>query len=189
MKHHLIFPASLVSLISLLLALMIANDALAAKKAKAKHKSKPVTSTVSNVKYVLNIPYASAVVALAALEQRSDVIANNNPPHGWETHENWKIFKERPADRPGVIEWAFTEPEHAAHPSVIKRYFDVGSSDHIYIDTAIKCSSNTSACMDLSEIVGKANWRIKKNNERYFVKEGEFLWKDSPDARPIKKLD
>lgn len=183
MKSFMIARQSTTNLLCLLLMLAITSEALAAKKPKIKRKAKPTISAV-NSRYIFNIPYATAAAALTALEQRTDVHKHDTPPQGWETPENWKIFNERPAERPGMIEWAFTQPGHAAHPSVIKRYFDVGSADHIYIDTAIKCSSDSLACKDLSNVVEKANWRIKKDNERHFVKEGEFLWKDTPSTLP-----
>lgn len=185
MKQSRIAIKSVAGIICLLLTLAISNEALAAKK-KSKRKTKP---TATAPKYVFNIPYASPEAAQAALEQRSDIPRHDAPPYGWETQENWKVFKEHTTGKPGVIEWAFTPPEHPAHPTAIKRYFDVGSADHIYIDTTMMCAGERTACKDLSGIVEKANWRIKKDNERHFVKEGEFLWKDAPTSHPISAKD
>lgn len=183
MTAFMIARRSTVSFVCLLLMLALTGEALAAKKPKTKRKTKPAISA-TNPKYVFNIPYASPEAALAALEQRADVLKQDASPQGWQSQESWKIFNERPAERPGMIEWAFTPPGHAAHPSVIKRYFDVGSADHIYIDTSMKCSGDRAACKDLSGVIEKANWRIKKDNERHFVKEGDFLWKDTPSTTP-----
>ena len=188
MKYFMIARSSTARFLCLLLMLAITSETLAAKKLKTKRKSKPA-STAVNSQYTFNIPYASAAAALLALEQRSDLNVHSTPPKGWEIQETWKIFNERPSDKHGMIEWAFTQPGHAAHPSVIKRYFDVGSADHIYIDTAIKCSGDTPACRELSNVVDRANWRIKKDNERHFVKEGEFLWKDTPSSQPVSTKD
>ncbi len=188
MRSFLFTRQSTARFICVLLILAATSDALAAKKSKTKRKTKPTASAI-NTKYVFNIPYASAPAALVALEQRTDIHAHETLPQGWETQENWKIFNERSIGKPGLIEWAFTQPSHAAHPAVVKRYFDVGSADHIYIDTAIKCSGEATACHDLSRVVEQANWRIKKTNERNFVKEGEFLWKDTPSAQPVSTND
>ncbi len=180
MKLNPIARTSAASVMCLLLILAISTEALAAKKPKAKRKSKP--AAIAN--YVFNIPYASPEAALTALEQRTDVLKHDTRPQGWEVEERWKIFSERAPGKTGMIEWAFTQTNHPAHPTVIKRYFDVGSADHIYIDTAMKCGGDRPACQELSKVVDNANWRIKKDNERYFVKEGEFVWKDTPATQP-----
>jgi len=162
------------NLICLLLLFAVSSYAVSAEDAKGEQENKAEKS------YVFRIPFASPAAALAALELRKDVQNQTAPPQGWYSGENWKIFREYTTEKPGYVEWAFTQPGNAAHPSVIKRYIDVGSTDHIYIDTASICSSGRPACVELNKIVGKANWRIKKRNEIYFIKEGKLIWKDIP---------
>ena len=145
------------------------------KAAKGDYKRDFAKST-----YIVNIPYQTATAALAALESRKDVQNQITSPLGWYSKENWRIFIERLSGTRGYVEWAFTQPGHAAYPSVIKRYFDIGTANHIYIESATVCNATLLACQELNALVSKVNWRIKKRNETHFITEGEMVWKDKP---------
>ncbi len=167
---------TLIGLVCMLMFAGFSHDVFAAKKHKAKAKA---AKTIINQKYVLSIPYASLTAALKALEERKDLRVENSSPLGWTKKENWKIFNEHLSDDQGYVEWAFTPSNHPAHPTLIKRYFDIGSSDHINVDTVTRCGGNSADCSELLKVLANANRRVFKMNERNFVKEGEFLWKDT----------
>lgn len=166
---------ALIGLVCIFILAGFSSEVFAAKK----HKIKAKTTTSINQKYVLTIPYASLALALKALEERKDLQVANSSPLGWTKKEDWKIFKEHLSNDQGYVEWAFTPASHPAHPALIKRYFDIGSSNHIIVDTVSRCGGNAVDCSDLLKVLANANRRIFKMNERNFVKEGEFLWKDT----------
>ena len=160
----------------MLISTGFSGEVFAAKKHKAKTK---IATKNINQKYVLTIPYPSTAAALKALEERKDLKVEDTLPLGWTKKENWKIFKEHLSDDQGYVEWAFTPSNHPAHPALIKRYFDIGSSNHINVDTVTRCGGNSADCSELLKVLANANKRVFKMNERHFVKEGEFLWKDT----------
>jgi hypothetical protein len=129
-----------------LLAMLMAISSIsadAAVKKKSKKKLKKTTQIVSP--YVITIGYPTTLAAYSAIKGRTDVaIKPNAKPFGWQDRTGpWYVANEKPN-----FEWAFTEPGHYAHPSVIKRMIDIGSKDHVYVDMAFRCGAANSADCD-----------------------------------------
>ena len=138
----------------------------AGKKKKSKVKAKKVVP--KPVPLVVEIGYPSITVAYNALKERTDVMVKPNAkPFGWQDREGpWYVVKEGPN-----IEWAFTEGGHYAHPSVVKRMIDVGSADHVYVDTAFRCGAPNSAdCDKLQSEFKEVKTLITKVYEKKFIK-------------------
>ena len=132
--------------IAFLLSVLIACTAMtvdAATKKKSKKKLKKSTSIVS--KYVIAIGYPTTDAAFTAIKARPDVATKANAkPFGWQQRGgNWYVANEKPN-----LEWAFTQAGHYAHPSVIKRMIDIGSTDHVYVDMAFRCGAENRANCD-----------------------------------------
>ena len=138
----------------------------AGKKKKSKAKAKKVVPKPAPL--VVEIGYPSITVAYNALKERTDVMVKPNAkPFGWQDREGpWYVVKEGPN-----IEWAFTEGGHYAHPSVVKRMIDVGSADHVYVDTAFRCGAPNSAdCDKLQSEFKEVKTLITKVYEKKFIK-------------------
>ena len=164
---------SIAFLLTILIALTsVAADA--ATKKKSKKKIKKTTQTVSP--YVISIGYPSTIVAYNALKSRTDVaIKPNAKPFGWQQRSGpWYVVNEQPN-----IEWAFTEGGHYAHPSVIKRMIDIGSSNHVYVDMAFKCgAANRSDCDKLLTEFKEVNLFINKVYQKKYIvtADGKPAW-------------
>ncbi len=154
--------------ITFLLAVLIALTSVAADaatKKKSKKKIKKTTQTVSP--YVISIGYPTTLAALNAVQARSDVATKPNArPFGWQLRGgSWYVVNEKPN-----LEWAFTEPSHYAHPSVIKRMIDIGSTDHVYVDMAFKCAAeNRLNCDRLLTEFKEVNLFINKVYQKKYI--------------------
>ena len=154
--------------IAFLLAILIALTSVAADaatKKKSKKKIKKTTQTVSP--YVISIGYPTTLAAFNAVKVRPDVATKPNArPFGWQQRNGpWFVVNEKPK-----LEWAFTEPGHYAHPSVIKRMIDIGSTDHVYVDMAFKCGAvNKSDCNKLLAEFKEVNLFINKVYQKKYI--------------------
>ncbi len=136
------------------------------KKAKVKTTAKKVVPKAPPL--VVEIGYPSITVAYNAIKERTDVaVKPNAKPFGWQDREGpWYVVKDGPN-----IEWAFTEGGHYAHPSVVKRMIDVGSPDHVYVDTAFRCgAANSADCDKLQAEFKEVKVLITKVYEKKFIK-------------------
>ena len=160
-----------------LLAVLIAFSSVsaeAATKKKSKKKLNKTTQTVSP--YVIAIGYPTTVAAYSAIKARSDVITKPNAkPFGWQDRSGpWYVVNEQPK-----FEWAFTQPGHYAHPSVVKRMIDIGSTDHVYVDMAFKCGAEVRAnCDTLLTEFKDVNLFIRKVYQKQYIvsAEGKPAW-------------
>lgn len=166
-----------------LLAMLIAFSSVsaeAATKKKSKKKLKKTTQTVSP--YVIAIGYPTTVAAYSAIKARSDVtVKPNAKPFGWQQRSgSWYVVTEKSdLGKQGYIEWAFTEPSNYAHPSVVKRMIDVGSTDHVYVDMAFKCGAEVRAnCDTLLTEFKDVNLFIRKVYQKQYIvsAEGKPAW-------------
>lgn len=139
------------------------------KKASVKKKSKVSAKKVEKAApVVVEIGYPSITVAYNAIKERTDVaVKPNAKPFGWQDRDGpWYVVKDGPN-----VEWAFTEGGHYAHPSVVKRMIDVGSADHVYVDTAFRCGAPNSAdCDKLQTEFKEVKTLITKVYEKKFIK-------------------
>jgi hypothetical protein len=141
---------------------------------------KPPQTTVSP--YVIAIGYPSTVAAYSAIKARSDVMPKANAkPFGWQQRGgNWYVANEDAGfGKQGKFEWAFTEPGHYAHPSVVKRMIDIGSSDHVYVDMAFRCGAEVrSNCDTLFNEFKEANLLIRKVYQKQYIQtsDGTPAW-------------
>lgn len=163
--------------IAFLLVILMALTSVGADAAtKKKSKTKLKKSAQIAPKYVIAIGYPSADVALNAIKSRADIaVKANAKPFGWQERSGpWFVVNENPN-----IEWAFTQPGQYAHPSVVKRMIDIGSSDHVYVDMAFKCGAeNKLDCDKLLTEFKEANLLIRKVYQKKYIKtaEGEPAW-------------
>ena len=152
----------------------------AATKKKSKTKFKKSAQIVP--KYVISIGYPSADAALNAIKARTDIaVKANAKPFGWQERSGpWFVANERSnLNEQANIEWAFTQPGQYAHPSVVKRMIDIGSSDHVYVDMAFKCGAeNRLDCDNLLTEFKEANLLIRKVYQKKYIKtaDGEPAW-------------
>ncbi len=168
----------IVLLLAIFVALTSINaDALtkAAKKKIKKPASKKVTKVVLPP-YVIAIGYPSITVALNAIQGSKDaVVKPNAKPFGWQERSGpWYV-----ANEGKNIEWAFTQGGHYAHPSVIKRMIDVGSSDHVYVDMAFRCgAANPADCDRLLTEFKEVKLLINKVYQKKFItsSDGVAVW-------------
>ena len=175
--------------IAFLLAIFIALTSIAADAAinkKSKKKIKKSTQIVSP--YVISIGYPTTLAAYNAVQTRADVATKSNAkPFGWQQRSGpWFVvnehsnLKERANLKEQVnFEWAFTEPGHYAHPSVIKRMIDIGSTDHVYVDMAFKCGAeNRLDCNKLLTEFKEVNLFINKVYQKKYIvtADGKPAW-------------
>ena len=147
----------------------------AESKKKGKVKSKKLTQV--DPAYVIEIGYPSITMAFNSVKERKDtVLKANAKPFGWQERTGpWYVIKEGEN-----IEWAFTEGGHYAHPSVVKRIIDVGSTDHINVDMAFQCgAANMAECYRLLTEFKEVNKLIKKVYQKKFITgaDGVAVWK------------
>lgn len=153
---------------------LVAMDGEAATNKKSKKKPKKSVPIVSP--YVIAIGYPTTEAAFKAIKTRSDVTNKPNArPFGWQQRSGeWFVANEKPN-----LEWAFTEPSHYAHPSVIKRMIDVGSTDHVYVDMAFRCgAANKYLCDKLLTEFKEVNLLIRKVYQKKYIvsAEGKPAW-------------
>ena len=169
--------------ITFLLAILIGCTAMtadAATQKKSKKKLKKSTSVAS--KYVIAIGYPSTDAAFTAIKARPDVATKANAkPFGWQQRGgNWYVVNEDLAlGKQGNLEWAFTQPGHYAHPSVIKRMIDIGSTDHVYVDMAFRCgATNRADCDTLLTEFKEVNLFINKVYQKKYIvtADGKPAW-------------
>ncbi len=159
---------------------LVAMNVEAATNKKSKKKLKKSTPIVSP--YVISIGYPTTEAALKAIKARTDVANKPNArPFGWQQRSGaWYVANERyDLDKQANLEWAFTEPSHYAHPSVIKRMIDVGSTDHVYVDMAFRCgASNKKDCDKLLTEFKEVNLLIRKVYQKKYIvsAEGKPAW-------------
>ena len=165
-------------LVILVTLISIGADAATMRKSKTKLKK----SAQIAPKYVISIGYPNADEALNAIKTRADIaVKSNAKPFGWQERRGpWFVANERSNLNEQVnIEWAFTQPGQYAHPSVVKRMIDIGSSDHVYVDMAFKCGAvNRDDCDKLLTEFKEANLLIRKVYQKKYIKtaEGEPAW-------------
>lgn len=154
------------------------TKAAATKNAKAKKnsKSKPKKTMQPAQSRVIEIGYPSITVAINKIKERKDVVMKPNAkPFGWQQRSGpWYVVNDGPN-----IEWAFTEGGHYAHPSVVKRMIDVGSSDHVNVDMAFRCGAvNSADCDQLLTEFKEVKVLINKVYQKKFIKtaDGVPVW-------------
>jgi hypothetical protein len=165
------FSVKSIAYVGCMLMALVAISAEAATSKKSPKKLKPIVSP-----YVIAIGYPSTEAAFKAIKARADVtIKPNARPFGWQLRSGaWYVANEKPN-----LEWAFTEPSHYAHPSVIKRMIDIGSTDHVYVDMAFRCgAANKHDCDKLLTEFKEVNLLIRKvYQKRYIVSaDGKPAW-------------
>ena len=170
-------------LIVLVALTSIGADAAIKKKSKTKlKKSTQLAPKLIDPKYVIAIGYPSADTALNAIKSRTDItVKANAKPFGWQERSGpWFVANERSnSNEQTNIEWAFTQPGQYAHPSVVKRIIDIGSSNHVYVDMAFRCEAvNRNDCDKLLTEFKEANLLIRKVYQKKYIKtaEGEPAW-------------
>jgi len=151
-------------------------DALtkAASKNKGKVKSKKIPQL--DPAYTIEIGYPTITVARNLVKERKDTVLKANArPFGWQERTGpWYVVKEGK-----YIEWAFTEGGHYAHPTVVKRIIDVGSTNHVNVDMAFRCgAANRSDCDKLLDEFKGVNKLIFKVYQKKFITsaEGVAVW-------------
>ncbi len=167
----------IVYILAILISLTSINaDALtkAASKKKGKVKSKKITQV--DPAYVIQIGYPTITVALNSVKELKDTaLKANAKPFGWQDRAGpWYVVKEGEN-----IEWAFTEGGHYAHPSVIKRIIDVGSTDHVNVDMAFRCGAADRAnCDKLFSEFKEVNKLIYKVYQKKYITsaDGVAVW-------------
>lgn len=167
---------SIAFILAILIALTSVTADAAIKKKKKKYKKSVKKSTQIVSPYVISIGYPTTLAAFNAVQARSDVaIKPNAKPFGWQQRNGpWYVVNEKPN-----FEWAFTEPSHYAHPSVIKRMIDIGSTDHVYVDMAFKCgAANRSDCDKLLTEFKEVNLFINKVYQKKYIvtADGKPAW-------------
>jgi hypothetical protein len=169
--------------IAFLLAILMALSSIeagAVTKKKSKKKLKKSTQVVP--KNAIAIAYPGVEPAFHAVKARTDVtVKANAKPFGWQERSGpWYVANENLAlGKQGNFEWAFTQPGHYAHPSVVKRLIDVGSSDHVYVDMAFRCGApNMLNCDKLLTEFKEVKLLINKVYQKKFIKtaDGEPAW-------------
>ena len=167
----------IIYMLAILTALASINaDALtkAASKKKGKVKSKQITQV--DPAYVIEIGYPTITMAINAVKERKDtVLKANAKPFGWQERTGpWYVVNDGK-----YIEWAFTEGGHYAHPSVVKRIIDVGSTNHVTVDMAFRCGAeNRADCDKLLSEFKEVNKLIYKVYQKKFITsaDGEAVW-------------
>lgn len=148
--------------------------AKASSKKKGEVKSKKIIQV--DPTYVIGIGYPTIIMALNSVKERKDTsLKANSKPFGWQERTGpWYVVKEGEH-----IEWAFTEDGHYAHPSVVKRIIDVGSTDHVNVNMALRCEATHSAACDklLSEFNEVNKLIIKVYRNKFITSaDGVAVW-------------
>lgn len=151
-------------------------DALTKAASKKKGKVKSKKTTQIDPAYVIAIGYPTITMAFNSVAERKDtVLKANAKPFGWQERTGpWYVVKEGK-----YTEWAFTEGGHYAHPSVVKRIIDVGSTDHVNVDMAFRCvAANTADCDKLLSEFKEVNKLIFQVYRKKFITspDGVAVW-------------
>lgn len=150
------------------------TKAASKKKSKGKVKTKKIIPV--NPAYVIGIGYPTIIMARNSVKEHKDAVLKDNArPFGWQERTGpWYVVKEGKH-----IEWAFTEGGHYAHPSVIKRIIDVGSTDHVNVDMALRCeAANRADCDQLLSEFNEVNKLIFQVYRKKFITsaDGVAVW-------------
>ena len=161
-------------LTTILLAIFLALVSIAAESAPIKKTKKKLKKSAKVVSpNVIAIGYPTINVALNAVKAHTDFdVKPNAKPFGWQERKGpWYVVNEPlSTGKQSHIEWAFTQPGHFAHPSVIKRMIDVGSKDHVYVDMAFRCASPAMAnCDQLLDEFKEVNLFIRKVYQKKYI--------------------
>ena len=167
-------------LLAIVVALNITLGSINADAATKKKKAKPKQKqTTQNVLPAIAIGYPSTTVAYNTVKARNDVTPKSNlRPFGWQERSGpWYVANEND-NKKATVEWAFTEGGHYAHPSVIKRYIDVGSKDHVYVDMAFRCGAATAECDQLLTEFKDVALLIRKVYQKKYIQtaDGTPAW-------------
>ena len=168
----------IVYILAILFGLASVNaNALTKAESKKKGKVKSKKLTQVDPAYAIEIGYPTITMAINSVKERKDtVLKANAKPFGWQERTGpWYVVKEGK-----YIEWAFTEGGHYAHPSVVKRIIDVGSTDHVNVDMAFRCeAANIADCYKLLSEFKEVNKLIYKVYEKKFITsaDGVAVWK------------
>lgn len=160
-----------------LLAILVTLSSVSAEAAtKKKSKKKIKKSTQIVPASAIAIGYPTTIAAYNAIKARSDVTTKQNAkPFGWQDRSGpWYVANEK-----SNFEWAFTQPGHYAHPSVVKRMIDVGSSNHVYVDMAFRCGApNMVDCDKLLTEFKEVKLLINNVYQKKFIKtaDGAPAW-------------
>lgn len=166
----------IVYILAILIGLASINaDALTKTSSKKKGKIKSKKITLVDPAYVVEIGYPTITMAINSVNERKDtVLKANSKPFGWQDRSGpWHVVNE------GKYEWAFTEGGHYAHPSVIKRIIDVGSTDHVNVDMAFRCeAANKADCHKLFSEFTEVNKLIYNVYKKKFITspDGVAVW-------------
>jgi hypothetical protein len=157
----------------------------AATKKKSKKKLKKTTQVASP--YVIAIGYPTTLAAYNAIKVSKDAtIKPKAKPFGWQERTGpWYVANEQTnlKGKP-KFEWAFTDVGHYAHPSVVKRMIDIGSTNHVYVDMAFRCGAVSKLDCDKLLIEFKeTNELIKKVYQKKYIvsDDGQAAW-DGPES-------
>ncbi|MBA3695402.1 MAG: hypothetical protein H0W85_01220 [Methylotenera sp.] len=167
----------IVYILAILISVASINaDALTKTSSKKKSKVKSKKITQVDPAYVIEIGYPTITMAINSVKERKDsILKANSKPFGWQERTGpWYVVKEGK-----YIEWAFTEGGHYAHPSVVKRIIDVGSTDHVTVDMAFRCQAADRAdCDKLLSEFKEVNRLIYKVYQKKFITspDGVAVW-------------
>lgn len=168
---------TIVYILAILIGLASIN-AVALAKTSIKNNGKVESKKITHVDpaYVFGIGYPSITMAINSIKERKDTaLKANNKPFGWQERTGpWYIVTEGKN-----IEWAFTESGHYAHPSVVKRIIEVGSTDHLSVDMAFRCEAgNRADCDKLFREFNEVNRHINKVYQKKFITspDGVAVW-------------
>ncbi len=167
----------IVYIIAILIALASINaDALTKSSSKKRSKIKSKKITHVDPTYAIEIGYPTITDAINSVKARKDtVLKANAKPFGWQERTGpWYVLKEGK-----YTEWAFTEGGHYAHPSVVKRTIDVGSTDHVNVDMAFRCgAANRADCDKLLSEFKEVNKLINNVYKKKFITspDGVAVW-------------
>lgn len=154
-------------------------DAAVKKKRKitSHQKSKAHTNkALIKPEHVLTLGYPTIDGAFDAIRVKQGVrLKANARPFGWQERSGpWYVANEGEHE-----EWAFTQPGHYAHPSLVKRMIDVGSNNHVDVDMVFRCgASNFADCDKLFSEFKEVNLLIKKVYQVKYIQsdEGQATW-------------
>jgi hypothetical protein len=167
------------SLICLMSATAINADATVKKKRKKTHHQKNAAhakKTIIKPEHELSLGYPTINGAFDAIRVKQGVrLKANARPFGWQERTGpWYVANEGEYE-----EWAFTQPGHYAHPSLVKRMIDVGSNNHVDVDMVYRCGAkNVLDCDKLFNEFKEVNLLIKKVYQVKYIQgdDGQATW-------------
>lgn len=166
-------------LICVMSATAINADAAVKKKRKNTHHQKNTThakKAIIKPEHVLSLGYPTIDGAFDAIRVKQGVrLKANARPFGWQERTGpWYVANEGEHE-----EWAFTQPGHYAHPSLVKRMIDVGSNNHVDVDMVYRCGAkNVLDCDRLFSEFKEVNLLIKKVYQVKYIQseDGQATW-------------